>query len=413
MKGYGILAKPLTSVLKLKQFVWTPTAQQAFEKLKMALTTTPILTLPNFEESFEIDIDACDSGVGAMLSQNGHPIAYFSKALSVNNQKLSTYEKEFLALLMTVDKWRPYLLKKPFVVKTDYKSLSHLQDQTLSTEMQKKVMSKLAGLQFSIKYKQGQENKAADALSRVGQNYAINSVSGCVPVWIQEVVNSYVVDEEAQQLLQELVVTGSNAKGFTLSNGLIRYKKKIWVGANTALQTKIIHVFHSSAIGGHLGSQATYKRVNEVFHWAGLKTAVESFIKQCAVCQQAKHELCKPPGLLNPLPIPSGPWSDVSMDFIEALPKVIGYSVILVVVDRFTKYAHFFPVKHPYTAVSIARLFFDNVVKLHGIPNSIVSDRDKVYTSAFWQELFALIKTKLQLSSAYHPRTDGQTERVN
>lgn len=191
----------------MKQFTWTPLAQQAFERLKAALTSTPVLALPNFEETFEIDTDSCDTEVRVVLSQNGHPIAYFSKSLSVTNQKLSTYEKEFLALLMAVDKWRPYLLKKPFVVKTDHQSLSHLQDQTLSTEMQRKAMVKLVGLQFTIKYIQGQENKVADALLRVGQNFALTVVSGSVPVWIQEVINSYVVDEVAQKLLQELAIT--------------------------------------------------------------------------------------------------------------------------------------------------------------------------------------------------------------
>lgn len=413
VQSYGIIAKPLTSILKMKQFTWTAAAQQAFETLKAALSSTPVLTLPNFECPFEIDTDACDTGVGAVLSQNGHPVAYFSKALSATNQKLSTYEKEFLALLMAVDKWRPYLLKKPFIIRTDHQSLCHLQDQTLSTDMQRKAMAKLAGLSFTIHYKKGQDNKVANALSRVGSSVTLSAIFGSTPVWIQEVVNSYVVDPKAQQLLIELAVVSPNTSGYSLPDGLIRYKKKIWVGSNTALQTKIIHAFHASAIGGHSGSKATYHRIKKLFHWPGLKTVVEDFIKQCTICQQAKHELCQTPGLLSPLPIPDGPWRDVSMDFIEALPKMNGYSVILVVVDRFTKYAHFLPVKHPFTAVSIARLFFDNIVKLHGLPHSIVSNRDRVFTSSFRQELFALLKTELLLSSAYHPQTDGQIERVN
>jgi hypothetical protein len=120
--------------------------------------------------------------------------------------------------------------------------------------------------------------------------------------------------------------------------------------------------------------------------------------------------LCKYPGLLQPLPIPLSSWTDLSMDFIEGLPSSHGYSVILVVVDRFIKYCHFFSIKHLYTVFSIAQVFLDNVVKLHGIPHSIVCDMDKVFTSAFWTELFKLLKTDLKLGSAYHPQTDGQTE---
>jgi hypothetical protein len=116
---------------------------------------------------------------------------------------------------------------------------------------------------------------------------------------------------------------------------------------------------------------------------------------------------------LQPLPIPLGAWQDLSLDFIEGLPKSEGYSCILVVVDRYSKYAHFFSLKHPYTATQLAQLFLDNVVKLHGVPKSLISDRDKIFTSSFWKHLFTLLQTKLALRTAYHPQSDGQTERVN
>jgi len=137
---------------------------------------------------------------------------------------------------------------------------------------------------------------------------------------------------------------------------------------------------------------------------------VQQFIKQCQVCRQAKHLHTHPQGLLQPLPIPDGAWQNISLDFIEGLPKSEGYSVILVVVDRFTKYAHFLPLKHPFTAMSVARVLFDAVIKLHGLPVSMVSDRDKVFTSQVWKELFRLLGVKLDLSTTYHPQTDGQTE---
>lgn len=155
------------------------------------------------------------------------------------------------------------------------------------------------------------------------------------------------------------------------------------------------------------------KSIKRLFYWPGQKSDVELFVKQCQICQQAKHENCKYPGLLQPLPIPQDCWQDISIDFVEGLPKSNGYSVILVVVDRLTKYAHFIPVKHPFTVAQITKLFFSQIVKLHGLPRSIVSNRDKIFTSTFWQELFKLNSTKLHLSSAYHPQSDGQTERIN
>jgi hypothetical protein len=144
-----------------------------------------------------------------------------------------------------------------------------------------------------------------------------------------------------------------------------------------------------------------------------MKQDVDNFIKQCQVCQQAKHLHTHPQGLLQPLPIPEGAWQNISWDFIEGLPKSEGYSVILVVVDRFTKYAHFLPLKHPYSALLVARILFDSIIRLHGFTQTMVSDRDKVFTSIVWKELFRLMGVKLDLSTAYHPQTDGQIELVN
>jgi hypothetical protein len=165
------------------------------------MSTTPILDLPDFNKQFTIETDACATGVGAVLAQEGHPIAFYSKALGVNNQKLSIYEKEFLAVMMAVEKWRAYLQRGPFIIKTHHQSLYQLGDQVLTTELQKKAMTKLVGLQFQFQYKKGVENNAADALSRVGHLLAVSALSVSQPVWLQEVVNSYVVDPVAQEWL--------------------------------------------------------------------------------------------------------------------------------------------------------------------------------------------------------------------
>jgi hypothetical protein len=170
---------------------------------------------------------------------------------------------------------------------------------------------------------------------------------------------------------------------------------------------------HSTVIGGHSGTKATYQRLKHLFQWKGMKKDMESFIQQCKICWQAKHESVHPAGLLQPLPIPQGAWQEITMDFIEGLPLSENCDTILVVVDRYTKYAHFLALKHPFTAKGVARLVMDNVVKLHGCPRTIVSDRDKVFLSMFWTELFTLLDTKLLKSSSYHPQTDGQSERVN
>ena len=263
---YGLIAYPLTQLLRKKQFQWT---------------TTPVLALPNFAEQFIIETDASDIGIGDVLMQHGQPVAYLSKALAQQHKSLSIYEKVFLALIMAVERWRPYLQHQEFIIRTDHKSLTYLTKQNLHSNIQRKAMNRLMGLQFRVVYKKGTDNTTADALSRVGHLLALQAVSTLQPTWIQELLNSYATDAAAQQLLTELAVHSPNNQGFTLDRGLIRFKGKLWVANNSAMQTKIIAAFHSSAIGGHSGVQATYHRIKRLFHWRGLKQAVEEFVKQC------------------------------------------------------------------------------------------------------------------------------------
>jgi hypothetical protein len=343
VKNYGIIAKPLTRLMQQKLFVWTTEAEEAFCTLKQAMITTPVLALPHFSEPFEVETNACDVGIGAVLMQNHKPVAYLSKALSTKNQSLSIYEKEFLALLLAVSKWRQYLQYTEFTVRTDHKALCFLEEQNLHSEWQKKAMAKLMGLQFRVVYKKGKENVAADALSRVGHLMVLQTVLQVQPLWIQDVLNSYTTDAEAQDLLAQLAVHSPNEKGFSLQQGVIRKDGLIWIAHNSALKTKLIAALHDSAVGGHSGGQATYHRLKRLFWWKGLKADVLEYVKQCDVCQHAKGERTHPPGLLQPLPIPQGAWQDLTMDFIEGLPKSEGCDTILVVVDRYTKYAHFPP----------------------------------------------------------------------
>jgi hypothetical protein len=154
----------------------------------------------------------------------------------------------------------------------------------------------------------------------------------------------------------------------------------------------------------HEGVQRTLHRLRRDFHFPNMKQAVQDWVRSCAVCQRNKAEHLHPAGLLLPLPVPQGVWTDIALDFIEALPRVRGKSVILTVVDRFSKYSHFIPLAHPYSAESVAQAFFADIVRLHDIPLSIVSDRDPVFTSNFWRELMRLSGTKLQMTTAFHPQ---------
>jgi hypothetical protein len=160
VRDYGRIAKPLTTLLKKKGFGWNAAAEQAFGDLKLAMTQTPVLALPDFDKQFVVETDACDSGIGAVLMQEGHPIAFLSKALGPAHRHLSIYDKEFLALIMAVERWRPYLQRGEFLIRTDHHSLCYLDEQQLQSPLQRKAMSRMMGLQFKICYKKGSDNVA-------------------------------------------------------------------------------------------------------------------------------------------------------------------------------------------------------------------------------------------------------------
>jgi hypothetical protein len=161
-------------------------------------------------------------------------------------------------------------------------------------------------------------------------------------------------------------------------------------------------------VGGHSGILVTIRRLKQFFAWQGMNATVHQFISACSICQQAKPDRSRLPGLLQPIPVPDRAWKVISLDFIEGLPVSGSFNCILVVVDIFSKYAHFLGLKHPFTVASMAKLFLSHVYKHHGMPQAIISDRDHIFTSTLWQELFKLAKVDLRMSTACHPQSDGQ-----
>lgn len=248
---------------------------KSFQALKTALCHSPVLALPDFSQPFSIETDACGVGVGAVLMQNGHPLAFISKALGPKSQGLSSYEKEYLAILLAIQQWRSYLQHGEFTIYTDQKSLCQLTEQRLHTSWQQKVFTKLIGLQYKIVYKKGAENRVADALSRKPtHDSSCAAISSSTPQWIQEVLDGYQQDPASLTMISKLAIDASAIPHFTLTDGLLRYKSRIWIGANATLQTKLLQACHSSALGGHSGVPVTYMRMKKLFAWTGIKTSV-------------------------------------------------------------------------------------------------------------------------------------------
>ncbi|XP_039145476.1 uncharacterized protein LOC120282666 [Dioscorea cayenensis subsp. rotundata] len=370
VKGYRELSRPLNQLLKKDKFLWDDSAHRSFELLKQAMSSTPVLGLLDFTKPFVIETDASATGLGAVLMQDGPPLAYMIQSLANQHLGLSTYEREIMAIVQAVNKWRPYLLGHKFIVKTDHQSLKFFIEQRLSTIIQQKWLSRLMGFEFEIQYKKGSSNVVADALSRQQEELPVCALSCVTPKWMLEIGASYEADPTAAELLARATLQSSEDSHISFTNGVIRINGKFYVGP-TGLRPKIISEFHSSAWGGHSGVTTTLKKIQQTFYWPTMIQDVKTLIAECQVCQTCKSERFPYPGLLQPLDIPEQPWVDISMDFIDGLPSSEGKTSIWVVVDRFSKMAHFLALKHPFMAQDLATLFMDQIHRLHGMPRSI------------------------------------------
>ncbi|OMO90520.1 reverse transcriptase [Corchorus capsularis] len=354
VKDFSTLATPITSVMKKNApFKWGKEQQEAFETLKEKLTNAPLLVLPNFNNTFEIECDASGVGIGAVLMQGGKPVTYFSEKLNGAALNYPTYDKELYALVRALQTWQHYLWPKEFVIHTDHESLKYLRGQQKLNKRHAKWSEFIESFPYVVRYKQGKENVVADALSR----------RLCVP--------------------------------------------------SCSLRILLMRESHEGGLMGHFGVDRTYDILHEHFFWPKMRHDVGTYVVSCIVCLQAKST-SKPHGLYNPLPIPHEPWTHISMDFVLGLPRSKrGKDSIFVVVDRFSKMAHFIACTKTDDAINVANLFFKEIVRLYGMPRTIVSDRDAKFLSHFWRTLWAKLGTKLLFSITCHPQTDGQTEVVN
>jgi hypothetical protein len=421
VEGYSKLAAPLTDLLKKdKKWKWSDKCQAAFETLKEKLTSSPVLALPDFTRPFEVQSDASDYAVGGVLMQDGHPVAYESRKLQDREKNYPAHEKEMTGIIHCLRTWRHYLLGTQFIVKTDNVSSTYFKTQAKVTPKQARWQEFLAEFDFEILYNPGKKNVVADALSRKGQLAAIEDGEvqpGASRVTLSEEVLSaikegYQMDPQAAELFKQ--ASEGRTRKFSIKDGLLVFTQdRVYLPKWRNVRKEVLHECHDSPWAGHPGQKRTLALLERGFYWQNMRKDVDEYVRSCLICQQDKAVTKSPGGLLQPLPVPVRPWASVSMDFITGLPDVDGYTSIMVVVDRFSKYATFIACKAPCKAEDAADYFFKSVVKYWGVPLSIISDRDARFTSNFWKELFKLIGTKLLMSTSHHPETDGQTERIN
>ncbi|GKC46095.1 transposon ty3-G gag-pol polyprotein [Tanacetum coccineum] len=278
IRDYALISKPLTLLLKKQGFVWNKDAECAFYKLKEAMMQAPVLALPNFGKEFIIETDASGTGIGAVLQQDGHPIAYMSKSLFTKHQALSTYEKEFLAVLLALEKWRGYVLDRHFIIKTNNLSLKYLLDQRFTTPFQTKWLPKLLGYDYQIMYKNGNDNATVDALSRVQMNHGEISammVTSVVSELLEKIQQSCQDDPVLSERMLQLANDTCSSSKYTLVEGKLRRKGKLIVGNNESLRKQIFLYFHAEANGGHSGIMVITKKMSVVLYWKGMRKMIK------------------------------------------------------------------------------------------------------------------------------------------
>lgn len=307
-------------------------------------------------------------------------------------------------MVQAIKHWRHYLVHREFILFTDHDALRHLDSQAKVSSRHAGWISYLQQFTFSIRHQSGKTNRVADALSR---RHGLLTTMHTSVVGFASLPELYESDPFFSRIFFE--AKGGRNDDYSIQDGFLFRGLRLCI-PDSSLRLQIITELHNE---GHVGRDRTLQLVTTSYFWPTLRRDVERFVERCRICQQAKGRATNA-GLYLPLPIPTQPWTDVSMDFVLGLPRIQrGFDSIFVVVDRFSKMAHFIACKKTTDAVSVANLFFRDIYRLHGLPSSIVSDRDTRFLSHFWRSLWKLLGTTLDMSTAYHPQSDGQTEVTN
>jgi hypothetical protein len=391
----GISAPMMDTVKKRhKSFHWTEEAEKSFNLLKKKITEQPILVLPDFSKTFQVRCDASGFAIGAVLSQDDRPIAYFSEKLNEAKIKYSTYDKEFYAVIQALKKWRHYLVPKEFVLYSDNHALQFVTQQEKLNQKHAKWVEFMQNFTFVIKHISGTANKVVDALSRkclLMQEFRVKTLG------FDNLKEMYRDDpdfKEAYEASENPVLRDrSQWTEYMIQDGLLFRGNQLCI-PKCSMRENLLKEKHSGGLVGHFGHDKTFSKLNGSYFWPGMRTDVKKFVDRCRICQHTKGKR-QNTGLYQPLPIPERSWDAVSMDFILGLPRTQrGYDSIFVVVDRFSKMAHFIPCQKTSDATHIANLFFKEVVRLHGLPRSIVSDRDTKFVGHFWRTLWKKVGDK-------------------
>jgi transposase InsO family protein len=430
IRNFADIALPLTALLgEGRQFVWNDSTESSFLALKAAISSAPVLRIFDPDLPSTVETDASGFAVGAVLFQtddNGssRPVAFTSRKMNSAERNYPVHEQELLGVVHALRTWRYYLDGSHFVVYTDHDTLRHFPTQPKLTRRQARWMELLQEYDFDFKFKRGADNIVPDALSRRPdyQDHpaipmSINALDLQSDTGLrQRLIDGYKEDPRLASIYQSCL-RGKSPSLYSLHDGLLYVERHgdtlLCIPKSSDLRLLLLHDVHDATIAGHLGFDKTYAALRRFAFWPQMSADTRRYVESCSSCQRNKAVRRLPAGLLRPLAIPEQRWDTVTMDFVTKLPMTSRkFDAITVFVDKLSKQVHFAPSRTTDSAVDVANCFFANIFRLHGMPSTIVSDRDSKFSSIFWRRMQERLGTKLAMSSSFHPQTDGQSERA-
>lgn len=409
IRNYSSIAAPLTALTSSSvKFLWSDSAERAFQQLKSRFTSAPVLITPDPSRQFIVEVDASDVGVGAVLSQRSptdnkvHPCAFYSHRLSPSERNYDVGDRELLAVKNALQEWRHWLegAELPFLIWTDHRNLEYMKSAKRLNARQARWSLFFSRFNFTLSFRPGSKNAKPDALSRQfsdpGTSHAAETI---LPIRCLVGAVSWGIEKSVQKALK-----GAPMPKNCPANCLF---------VPSSVRSKVLQWGHCSRLACHAGVRRTMACLRQRFWWPKMARDVHSFVAACSVCACNKTSNQPPAGLLQPLPVPKRPWSHIALDFVSGLPPSDGNTTVLTIVDRFSKSVHFVPLSKLPSAKETAVLVMNHVFRVHGLPCDVVSDRGPQFVSAFWREFCRCLGATSSLSSGFHPQTNGQTERAN
>ncbi|GJU14011.1 putative reverse transcriptase domain-containing protein [Tanacetum coccineum] len=391
VKNWTALTTPME---KNRPYVWGDDEDEAFQTLKLKLCSAPILSLPEGSEDFVVYCDASLKGFGAVLMQREKVIAYTSRQLRKNEENYTTHDLELGAVVFALRLWRHYLYGTKYTIEL------------------------LSDYDCVIRYHPGKANVVADALSRKDKEpIRVRALVVTVHNNLPEQIRNAQVEACKEENIGAEGFRGEGEPFEVRSDGTKCLKGRVWLPLFGGLRGLIMLESHKSKYSIHPGSDKMYHDLRKLYWWPNMKADIATYVSKCLTCAKVKAEHQKPSGLLQQPEIPVWKWERITMDFITKLPRTpSGYDSIWVIVDRLTKSAHFIPMNEKYKMEKLTRLYLKEIVCRHGVPPCLIyfrpGLRDPRFASRFWRSLQKSLGTNLDMSTAYHPETDGQSERT-